>query len=162
MLPLPVLLIPLYVIYAKLHLINTLYGLVIANVAFSLPLSTWFLKGFFDFIPPELEEAAMIDGCTKVGAMLRITFPLSLPGIVATSIFSFLIAWDEFFVAFTLTNNPKVWVTPVGISTFLSEFSIDWDLIMASAVIFTLPSIIFFLFVQKYLIAGMTAGAVKE
>jgi ABC-type glycerol-3-phosphate transport system permease component len=94
--------------------------------------------------------------------MLRITFPLSLPGIVATSIFSFLIAWDEFFVAFTLTNNPKVWVTPVGISTFLSEFSIDWDLIMASAVIFTLPSIIFFLFVQKYLIAGMTAGAVKE
>jgi multiple sugar transport system permease protein len=151
----------MYIIFRKVYLLNTLSGLVIANVAFSLPLSTWLLKGFFDGIPSDLEAAAMIDGCSRVGAMFRVTFPLALPGIVATAIFSFLVAWDEFFVAFTLTNNPKTWVASVGLSTFIAEFAIEWNLIMASAVIFTLPAILFFLVIQKHLIAGLTAGSVK-
>jgi ABC-type glycerol-3-phosphate transport system permease component len=161
MLPAPLLLIPMYIIFNRIHILDKLFGLVVANVAFSIPLCVIMLRSFFDTIPNELEEAAIVDGCTRMGTFFRIYLPLITPGIVATSIFSFLISWDEFFAATTLINSEKNWVAAVGISTFIGETVVSWDQIMAAATIFTIPPIILFLFIQKYLVAGLTAGAVK-
>ena len=161
MLPAPLLLIPMYIIFNKLHILDSLFGLIVADVAFSIPLCVIMLRSFFDTIPNELEDAAIVDGCTRIGTFFRIHLPLITPGIVATSIFSFLIAWDEFFAANTLINSEKNWVAAVGLSTFIGETVVSWDQIMSAAVIFTIPAIIFFLFIQKYLVAGLTAGSVK-
>jgi multiple sugar transport system permease protein len=161
MLPAPLLLIPIYIIFSKIHIGNTLFGLIVVNVAFSIPLCVMMLRSFFDTIPNELEDAAIVDGCTRMGAFFKIHLPLIIPGTVATSIFSFLIAWDEFFAANTLINSERNWVASVGLSTFIGETIVSWDQIMAAATIFTIPPIILFLLIQKYLVAGLTAGSVK-
>jgi multiple sugar transport system permease protein len=161
MLPAPLLLIPMYIVFRKFHILDTLFGLIVADVAFSIPLCVWMLRGFFDTLPSELEDAALVDGCTRMGAFYRIHLPLIIPGIVATAIFSFLIAWDEFFAANTLINDETKWVASVGLSTFIGERVVTWDQIMAAATLFTIPAIVFFLFIQKYLVAGLTAGSVK-
>jgi multiple sugar transport system permease protein len=161
MLPAPLLLIPMYIIFNKVGIIDTLFGLIVANVAFSIPLCVWMLRGFFDTMPDELEDAAIVDGCTRMGAFYRIYLPLIIPGLVATSIFAFLIAWGEFFASYTLINTEANWVAAVGISTFMGEYVVSWDQIMAASTIFTIPAILFFIFIQRYLVAGLTAGSVK-
>jgi len=119
------------------------------------------LKGFFDAIPKELDEAAMIDGCS-VGQMIwKVIMPLVLPGIVAVSIFAFILAWDEFFFARTLVTSQGNWVMSVGLSSFREEFTIQWSDMMAAAVLFTIPPIVLFMFIQKHLVSGLTGGAVK-
>jgi multiple sugar transport system permease protein len=124
-------------------------------------MSIWVLKGFFDAIPKELDEAAMIDGCS-VGQMIwKVIMPLVLPGIVAVSIFAFILAWDEFFFARTLVTSQGNWVMPVGLSSFREEFTIQWSDMMAAAVLFTIPPILLFMFIQKHLVSGLTGGAVK-
>jgi len=162
MLPAPLLLIPIYIIFQKINLVDKLFGLVIVNVAFSMPLCVWLLRSFFMAVPSELEDAAIVDGCTRIGAFFKIYIPLITPGIVATGIFAFIEAWDEFFAANTLINTDKNLVASLGLSTFIGEHTTSWSQIMAGAVLFTLPPLILFLFIQKYLIAGLTSGAVKE
>jgi len=153
--------IPIYVLFRRTGLHDKLGGLIVANTAFTLPMSIWVLKGFFDAIPKELDEAAMIDGCT-VGQMIRrVIMPLVLPGIVAVSIFAFILAWDEFFFARTLVSSQGNWVMSVGLSSFREEFTIQWSDMMAAAVLFTIPPIVLFMFIQKHLVSGLTGGAVK-
>jgi multiple sugar transport system permease protein len=161
MLPAPLLLIPMYIIFRKFGILDSLFGLVVADVAFSIPLCVWMLKGFFDTLPDELQDSAIIDGCTRMGVFYRIYLPLVQPGIVATAVFSFLLAWNEFFAANTLTNTESKWVTAVGLSTFIGERVVTWDKIMAAATIFCIPAIVFFLLIQRFLVSGLTAGSVK-
>jgi multiple sugar transport system permease protein len=153
--------IPIYVLFRRTGLHDKLGGLIVANTAFTLPMSIWVLKGFFDAIPKELDEAAMIDGCS-VGQMIwKVIMPLVLPGIVAVSIFAFILAWDEFFFARTLVTSQGNWVMSVGLSSFREEFTIQWSDMMAAAVLFTIPPILLFMFIQKHLVSGLTGGAVK-
>lgn len=153
--------IPLYVLFRQTGLLNKLGGLIVANIAFTLPLSIWVLKGFFDGIPKELDEAAMMDGCNVFQTFYKIIVPLIIPGIVAVSIFSFILAWDEFFFARTFLSSERNWVMSVGLSSFKEEFTIQWTDLMAATVLFTIPPTVLFMFIQKHLVSGLTGGAVK-
>jgi multiple sugar transport system permease protein len=161
MMPPLVLIIPIYTIFIKLNLTDTLFGLVLGNFAFALPVVIWMMKSVFDSIPFEIEEAARIDGASWLYILLRITLPLALPGVVATGIFTFLSGWDEFLLARSVVTQADKWVGTVGLSSFIGVYVTPWDQILAAATIFTLPPLILFLFVQKYFIAGLSAGAVK-
>lgn len=161
MLPATLIVVPLYVVYRQLGLYNSLIGLAIADTVFVLPLATWLMKGFFDRIPRELEEQAMVDGATRLGAFYRVTLPLALPGLVVVTVFAFMAGWDEFFLARTLISSQSNWVLSVGLTSFQTQYAIAWNEMMAASVVFALPAAIFFLFVQRYLVAGLTGGAVK-
>ena len=155
------LVIPYFSLMGAAGLLNTYPALVIAYTSFSLPFCTWMLKGFFDSIPPELDEAAMIDGCSRTSAFLRVILPLSAPGLVATAIFSFLVAWNEFLFAVVLTSTPGMYLVTVGIASNIGQFRIQWNDLMAASVLATLPTIILYAFLERYLVQGLTAGAVK-
>ncbi len=161
LLPATLIVVPLYVIFRQTGLYNSLIGLAIADAAFVLPLATWLMKGFFDRIPVEVEEQAMVDGCTRIGAFYRIVLPLALPGLVVVVAMSFITGWDEFFLARTLISSQSNWVFSVGLTSFETQYAIAWDEMMAAAVVFALPAVLFFLFVQRYLVSGLTSGAVK-
>ncbi|WP_108610633.1 carbohydrate ABC transporter permease [Aminobacter sp. MSH1] len=161
MMPPIVLIIPLYLTFIRLGLSDSLVSVIIANAAFSLPVIVWMLKAVFDGVPQEIDEAARIDGASWMYIATRIVVPLSLPGVVAASIFSFLNAWDEFMLARTLLRNVDQWVGTIGLSSLMGEYVTPWNQIMATALIFTLPPVILFLFVQKYFVSGLAAGAVK-
>jgi multiple sugar transport system permease protein len=161
MLPATLLVIPIYVIFRRMALLDSLFGLVLSNTAFSLPLGIWMMKGFFDSIPREIDEAGKIDGCNTAQLILRLVLPLSWPGLVTVAVSSFLLAWDEFFMARTLISSQSKWVMSVGLSSFVGEYSIQWDQMLAAASMFCLPPVVFFIFVQRYLLHGLTGGAVK-
>lgn len=161
MFPGALLIIPLFQIIKALKLLNTLYALILSYITFSLPLCTWLMKGFFDQIPQELEEAAMIDGCSRVSAMVRVIFPLALPGVMAASIFSFIGAWDEFIFALIFTSTDKVRTLPVGLQRFITSYEIYWNHLGAASVLTTIPVVILFLFIQRHMVKGLTAGSVK-
>lgn len=155
------LVIPYFSLMGAAGLLNTYPALVIAYTSFSLPFCTWMLKGFFDSIPAELDEAAMIDGCSRTSAFLRVILPLSAPGLVATAIFSFLVAWNEFLFAVVLMSTPGMYLVTVGIASNIGQFRIQWNDLMAASVLATLPTIILYAFLERYLVQGLTAGAVK-
>lgn len=159
--PVAVLLIPLFIVMRNLGLIGSLWGLVIAYLAFVTPLMIWMLRGFFLSVPNELEEAALIDGCTRFGAMWRVVLPLAGPGIAAVSIFAWIAAWNEFLFALTFVRNEELRTLPVGLAFFVEETSVDHGAIMTASLMFTLPVVGFFLFVHKRLTTGLVAGAVK-
>jgi len=161
MLPGVVLIIPLYLIFKQLGLLDNLWGLVIADCSFTIPIGTFFLKGFFDSIPYDLEEAASIDGCTRMGALRWIVLPLAVPGIVATGSLMFVLAWNEYLFARTIISSGDKWVTAVGMASFIGHYTTPWSRIMAAAVLSTVPVMFIFVFFQKYLVRGLTAGAVK-
>lgn len=161
MLPSSLLIIPIYIIYRDVHLLDTLWGLAIGYMTFNLPFCLWILKGFIDAIPVELEEASLADGSTRIGAMARITFPLIIPGVVATFLFAFIGAWSDYVFALTILNSPDNYTYAVGIASFKGEYSTPWNEIMAASAISTLPILILFLFMQRYLLTGLTAGGVK-
>jgi multiple sugar transport system permease protein len=163
MLPVVSLLIALYTMYNNYGLLNTRFGLVLALTTASLPFSIWMLKVFFDNIPVSLEEAARIDGCSRIGILFRIIFPLSKPGIFAVGIYTFILSWDDFLYSLTLINKDELRTLNPGIAIrYMGEFSYDWANIMTVCVTATVPIVILFLFFQKYMISGLTAGAVKE
>ncbi len=162
MLPAALIVVPLFVIFQQLGLYDSLTGVSIALTSFILPVSTWLLKGFFDQIPVEIEQQAMIDGCSRLGAFYRVTLPLALPGLVVVIVLGFIAGWDEFFLARTLTASQDNWVLAVGLTSFQGEYTIEWNEMMAAAVIFTMPALFFFMFVQRYLVAGLAAGGVKD
>lgn len=161
MFPLLVFLVPIFFLWTRLGLRNTYAGLIIAYLTFSLPLSIWLLKGFFDSIPPELERAARVDGCSRFGSFWRIILPLTTPGLAATAIYSFIQAWNEYAFALHLTDTSTMRTLPVGLTYFFTENTADWPGLMASAVFISIPVVIVFLFLQRYFVSAITAGAVK-
>ncbi|HXX39269.1 MAG TPA: carbohydrate ABC transporter permease [bacterium] len=159
--PAILLVIPLFVIMRSLHLLNTYGSLILADAAFAVPFSTWLMTGFFNALPHELDEAATIDGCGRWQAFRYVLLPLVAPGFAAAGTYIFLYSWNEFIYALTFTADVSARTIPVGLQTFMGEFIIRWDLLMAGGVITAVPVIVLFMFVQRELIAGLTAGAVK-
>ncbi|WP_242830502.1 carbohydrate ABC transporter permease [Desulfitobacterium hafniense] len=162
MFPLVVMLAPLYLLYVKAHLLNTYLGMVIAFTSFALPFGIWMIKGFIDSVPVEVEQAAMVDGCSRMQALRTVVLPLITPGIVATGIFAFLDAWNNLLFPLTLTNEIAMKTLPAGmVMAFSGQFKSDWSGMMAASFITTLPVLIIFIFLQRYLVEGLTGGAVK-
>lgn len=163
MFPAVVLLIALYSLYAKLGLINTYTALILACSTNALPMSIWILKGFFDTVSKSLEEAAYIDGASRGYSMVRIIVPLVQPGILAVGLYSFLISWEDFLWGLNLVNRLDMRTLASGISlSYLGEYTYDWGKVMAATVSAALPVLVAFIFLQRYLISGLTAGAIKE
>jgi ABC-type glycerol-3-phosphate transport system permease component len=161
MFPLVVLVIPLFVLMRKADLLGTYWGLVIAYLAFTVPLAIWVMRGFLVSIPEELEHAARIDGATRLGAMWRVILPLAAPGLATTAVLCFLEGWKEFMLALTFMNDESRKTLPVVIQSFVGRGDVDWGSVMAASVIYSLPVALLFVFLRKHLMTGTTAGAVK-
>lgn len=161
MFPLVMLIAPIFKLLAPLGLTNSLTGLIVVYTAFNLPFAIFLMQSFFDGIPTDLDEAAMIDGDTRLGAFRRIVLPLSLPGIGATLGFVFTAAWSELLFALMLVSKADKNTFPVGLLNFVGKFSVDFGQMMAAGVLALLPACLFFALIQRYLVQGLTAGAVK-
>ncbi|ABM57634.1 carbohydrate ABC transporter permease [Verminephrobacter eiseniae] len=153
--------IPMYTIFAQWGLGDTLAGLIAAHLTLTLPLGVWFLWGFFKNMPFELEEAAMVDGCTRLGAFVRVVLPLALPGLITVSIFSFLLSWTDYTFALIMIGSDANKTLPVGLASMLGSFDLRWGEVMAGATLIALPLFVAFAFLTKYFIQGLGAGAVK-
>lgn len=162
MLPSTGLIIPLYVVLARYHEVNTLTGVILVYLTAVLPFSVWTLRGFIIGIPKDLEEAAMVDGSTRLGAFTRILLPLVAPGLVATSVFAFITSWNEYIFARTLLGSSSKQTITVWLSYFLgTSRSTDWGALMAASTLIAIPVVVFFLLVQRRIAFGLTAGAVR-
>ncbi len=161
MIPVIILIVPLFILFRDLLLLNTLISLMIVYTVIALPFCTLMITGFFRRIPVSLEESAMIDGCTRFGSIFRVIVPVMLPGIVATFVFAFLAAWNEFFFAIMFINTEIKKTIPVGISMFIQKVNVNWGMMTASAGMALLPAAFLFMLIQKYIIAGLTEGSVK-
>ncbi len=162
MFPVVVFLIPLFILMRTLHLINTHWSLILTYMTFGLPLSIWLLKGFYDNIPEELERAARIDGASRFKAFWLIIMPLSSPGIIATAIYAFIGAWNEYVYALTFLNSESLLTLPVGLQHFFTEFATNWPGLMAAAFIMSVPVVVMFMLLQKQFVQALTEGAVKS
>jgi N,N'-diacetylchitobiose transport system permease protein len=161
MIPLTALVIPIYLQLNNLELTDTVGGVIVSYLAFILPFMVWTLRGFVANIPVDLEEAAMVDGCSRMGAFLRIVFPLTAPGLVATGIFAFIQAWNEYVVAYVLLSSPNHQTLTVWLAGFTTQHGTDWGPLMAAATLTAVPVVIFFLLDQRHVTSGLTVGAVK-
>jgi N,N'-diacetylchitobiose transport system permease protein len=161
MVPLNALIIPVYLMLDGIGLTDTLPGVVITYMAFVLPFMVWTLRGFVTNVPIELEEAAQIDGCSRIGAFRRILLPLVAPGLVATAIFGFIQAWNEYIVAYVLLRSPEKQTLTVWLASFTTNHGTDWGPLMAGATLTAIPVVIFFLLVQRHVASGLVAGSVK-
>ena len=153
--------VPFFILMRGLGLNNSHLGLILGYSAFALPFSLWLLRSFFQSIPLELEEAALIDGATRPQAVRYVIFPLALPGVIATSIFTFIVAWNDYLFARIMISSDRLKTLPVGVQDLMDSSFLDWGVIMAAGVMVTLPALIFFVVVQRYLVAGWGAGGVK-
>ncbi len=153
--------IPFYILVKELGLVNTRLALVLSYTTFCLPFALWLLRAFFQAIPLDLEEAALVDGATRFRAVLRIVLPLALPGIIATGIFTFILAWNDFLFALVLITSDELKTLPVGVNDLFNATIVDWGMIMAAGVMITVPAVAFFVAVQRYLVQGWGAGGVK-
>jgi multiple sugar transport system permease protein len=161
LLPTAAIIVPLFITLRWLGLVNTYLGLILVYMILTLPLSVWMLTSYFKAIPVELEEAAIIDGASRLGVLFRITLPLSLPGVVAIIIYAFVTTWNEFIFALVLAQDARVKTLPIGIAEFTTEFNTDWGAVMAASLIMTLPIAVLFFAMQRLFIGGLTAGALK-
>jgi multiple sugar transport system permease protein len=161
MFPVVVFLIPLFILMRTLHLVNTHWSLILTYMTFGLPLSIWLLKGFYDNIPEELERSARIDGASRFKAFWLIIMPLSSPGIIATAIYVFIGAWNEYVYALTFLNSESLLTLPVGLQHFFTEFATNWPGLMAAAFIMSVPVVAMFMILQKQFVRALTEGAVK-
>jgi multiple sugar transport system permease protein len=161
MFPAVVFLMPLFIMMRWLRLVNTEASLILTYLTFGLPLSIWLLKGFYDNIPPQLEQAARIDGASRFQAFIRVMMPLSTPGIIATAIYSFILAWNEYVYALTFLNDKSKLTLPVGLQRFFTEYATNWPGLMAASFITSVPVVVLFLVLQKYFVRALTEGAVK-
>lgn len=160
MFPPVLLLMPLFTTMKNLGLLNTYTSLVISYCTFAIPFSIWLLTGYLNEIPEELEEAAIVDGCNRFTSFVRVIFPLAVPGIIAALVYIFIYSWNEFLFA-TMFTGPSTRTLPVTIYSFIGEHVVNWELLTSGGIVTGLPVIIMFMFIQKNLIAGLTAGAVK-
>lgn len=161
MAPFEALLIPFFLVVRDAGLYNQLPSLILVYFIFTLPFAIWSLRGFIEGIPIDLEEAAMVDGASRAGAFVRVTMPLLWPGIVATAIFCFIVAWNEYFYAFVFMTDAQNYTLPVWLASFRTNFGTDWGATMAASTLFTLPVLVLFLLVQNRMVGGLTSGAVK-
>jgi len=162
MVPLGALIIPLYIMLSRVHQVDTLTGVIVTYVAFVLPFCVWTLRGFVAGVPKELEEAAMVDGSTRFGAFVRIMLPLVAPGLVATSIFAFIQAWNEFIIAYVLLSSQEKQTLTIWLANFTTNRGTDWGSLMAGATLTAVPVVVFFVLVHRRIAFGLTAGAVKS
>ncbi|MBN8962729.1 MAG: carbohydrate ABC transporter permease [Xanthobacteraceae bacterium] len=153
--------IPIFTIFARLGLSDTLTGLIASHLTLTLPLGVWFLWGFFKSMPFELEEAAMVDGCTRLGAFLRVVLPLALPGLITVAIFSFLLSWTDYTFALVMIGSDANKTLPVGLASMVGSFDLRWGEIMAGSTLIALPLFAAFALMSQYFIQGLGAGAVK-
>lgn len=159
--PTSLLFIPLSILMAQLGLGNSLHGLILVYLTFSLPLSTWLLQGYFRSVPRELEEQGMIDGLSRMGSLFRIVLPLSAPGLAAVAIFTFTGAWNELLLALVLTTSESVRTAPLGLNYLITSDVLPWGPLMAGAVLSSVPLMILYFVAQRFMVQGMTAGSVK-
>ena len=162
MVPLAALIIPLYIMLSRVHQVDKLTGLIVTYIAIVLPFCVWTLRGFVAGVPKELEEAAMVDGSTRFGAFVRILLPLVAPGLVATSIFAFIQAWNEYIIAYVLLSSQEKWTLTIWLANFTTLRGTDWGSLMAGATLTAVPVVIFFVLVHRRIAFGLTAGAVKS
>jgi multiple sugar transport system permease protein len=162
MFPAVVFLIPLFIMMRWLRVVNTPISLILTYLTFGLPLSIWLLKGFYDNIPVQLEQAARIDGASRFKAFLLVVMPLSSPGIIATAIYSFILSWNEYVYAVTFLNDKDRLTLPVGLERFFTEYAANWPGLMAASFIMSVPVVVLFLVLQKYFVRALTEGAVKS
>lgn len=161
MLPGALLLMPIYLFMKDVKLLDTLWALIITYVSFALPFNTYILKGYFDTIPPDLDEAAIIDGCTRLQALFRVVLPLAAPGLAATATQVFIMGWNEFMFALVFLNSYQKWTMPLALGSFRGQYLVDWGFLFAGSTLVTLPALILFLVLQKWLATGFVAGAMK-
>lgn len=162
MFPATMLLLPLYLMIAKLGLVNTFLGLGVFYVSTALPFCVWQMKGFYDTIPPALEEAARIDGCSRWESFTKVILPLATPGLVITALFSFMSAWSEYLVAAQVLQDSEMFTLPLGLKSFQASMSTQWGLYAAASLMVSLPVVVIFLLLSKHLVGGLTVGGVKE
>lgn len=153
--------VPLFLMMNDLGLINTISSLVIVYTALNLPFVVWMMRGFFKELPRELEEAAMVDGDSRLGALVRVILPLAAPGLAATAVFCLIVSWNEFLLALVLTQTDAAMTLPVGIAGRVTQYEIQWGVMSAAGVVAMLPILVFALAVQRYLVRGLSLGAVK-
>jgi ABC-type glycerol-3-phosphate transport system permease component len=161
MIPIVVLLIPLYIVIVKVGLINTFSSLVIANLTFSVPFAVWVLYGFFTRLPISVEESAMIDGCSRFQILVRIVLPSAMPGIAASAAYTFISAWQEYIFALTFIDSQRKFTLPVALTSYIGQYGTQWGNMMAASLLVTLPVLVLFFGVQTLMVKGLTAGAVK-
>lgn len=161
MIPEVSLVIPLFIIASRFQLINKPIVLIIAYMSFSLPFAIWMMAAFFQTVPIELEEAARLDGCSRLGILFRIVMPISVPGLIATAMFVFLLAWDEFFYALIFTSTLAAKTAPVAIAEFIGRYAVNINGMMAGGILAAVPPVLLALVFQRYIVSGLTAGAVK-
>jgi len=161
MFPGVVIIVPSYNVMSFLHLTNSLVGVMLVELVLTIPFSVWMLRGFFTEIPRELEEAAIIDGCSKMQALRHVLLPLALPGIIAVAVFAFIFSWNEYLFPLVLINDEAVKTLPLGVAGFMGHLYVEWGPLLAAAVVSTIPILILFIFLQRFLIKGIMSGAVK-
>jgi multiple sugar transport system permease protein len=161
MIPEVSLILPLFILASSLGLINKPVVLIVAYMSFSLPYAIWMMAAFFQSVPIELEDAARMDGCSRLGILFRVVMPISVPGLVSTAMFTFLLAWDEFFYALIFTNTLAAKTAPVAIAEFVGRYALNITGMMAGGIIAALPPVILAFIFQRYIVSGLTAGAVK-
>ena len=161
MFPVVLLIVPLYITYSKIGLIDTLASLIITYGTFNLAFCTLTMRGFFLEVPREIEECAMVDGCSRVGAIVRVTLPVVIPGLVATGVFAFLSAWNELMFAVMFLSSQEKMTLPIALATFIGQYQIYWGPMCAGVLAALLPELLLFAYIQKYLIRGLASGAVK-
>jgi multiple sugar transport system permease protein len=157
-----VVVIPIFLMYREIGLINSKLGLILIYAAFNLPFTIWMMKGFVDEVPAEYEDAAMLDGYTRLQAFRRFTLPLLVPGIAATAVFALIFSWNEFVFSIFLTSSKDVRTAPPAIAGLIGGTTVDWGLVAASAIVFAIPVLVFAYLVRKHLVAGITLGAVRR
>jgi multiple sugar transport system permease protein len=162
MAPPVVFVVPLYLVFSSLGMLNSRLTLVLLYSSFVIPFIVWVMRGFFASIPRSYEDAAAMDGCTRLQALLHVFLPMARPGLVATGILAFLMAWDEFFMALIFTSNLAAKTIPVAIAEFNGKFSVDYGMISAGGVLASIPPVLIAIVFQKYIVMGMTSGGVKE
>jgi multiple sugar transport system permease protein len=161
MLPEALVVVPLYALFLSFGLLNELWGLILGNTAFAMPVAVWIMKTAIDAIPKEIEEAAAIDGCSRYRMLGRIVLPLTAPSLAAAAVITFFDGWNEFLLANTFITDREKWPASKGLASFVGEFVTPLNTVMSAAIVFALPAIVFFLIVQRRIVSGLTAGSVK-
>jgi ABC-type glycerol-3-phosphate transport system permease component len=160
--PYVLILIPFYVLMSNLGLVDTHIGLILTHTSITLPFAIWMLTGYFNAIPKELDQAALIDGCSRIGVLFRIIYPTALPGLVVAGFFAFVVSWGDYLFVSILSQSEGTQTLPIALQSFMNSLQVKWGMITAGTVVAILPTILFFTLVQRRLVAGLTAGAVKN